>query len=492
MEDKTREFTHSGLMDFRGWLEELERAGLLVQIDDEIDPLTEAGAIMRLANERRSPAQLFNKPKGAMPGARLLGGPFAHKERIAMAFGLPPDVPAAQLTDVFAEALHGKRIKPVVVETGDCQEHVLLGDDIDLGLLPVPKLHPQDGNPYVGTLNIGVCRDRDSDWVNWGTYRGMLQDKRTTGLWLGPLNQGGQLLKKYRDNGEVMEVAMFVGGDPMHTIVASSSVPWGVSEVDVVGGVRGEPVRLVKCKTVDLHVPANAEFVLEGTVSPGDDLPEGPFGEYPGYVVSGQNERPAFRLSAMTFRSNPILPATCLGTPVDDSSVMWTMEVASSVKEALKTKGVPIIDVAAPEFAGGHAVIVSTKTPYAGIPQFIASVSWTDRNAAYFPYVIVVDEDIDPWNLGEVFHALCTKCNPVRDIHTYRGATNSPLSPFISGEPLRELGAGGGNVLLDCTWPVEWSEAQRPHRLAFHNTYSEGVKQKVLDNFSRWGLNKQA
>ena len=203
MEDKTREFTHSGLMDFRGWLEELERAGLLVQIDDEIDPLTEAGAIMRLANERRSPAQLFNKPKGAMPGARLLGGPFAHKERIAMAFGLPPDVPAAQLTDVFAEALHGKRIKPVVVETGDCQEHVLLGDDIDLGLLPVPKLHPQDGNPYVGTLNIGVCRDRDSDWVNWGTYRGMLQDKRTTGLWLPPPPPPGGPPKKYLGNGGV-------------------------------------------------------------------------------------------------------------------------------------------------------------------------------------------------------------------------------------------------------------------------------------------------
>ena len=487
MDTKATQFTQSGLMDFRAWLQELERTGQLVRIDDEIDPGEEAGAIMRLANERLSPAQLFTNVTGSMPGSSLLGGPFATKERIAVAFGLPPDAPHAEVTDTFARALHGKGIKPEVVAQGECQENVLLGDDVDLGLLPIAKLHPQDGGPYIGTLNIGVCKDRDSDWVNWGTYRGMVQGKAATGLWLGPLNQGGQILKKYRENGETLEYAMFFGGDPMHNIVSSSSVPWGVSEVDIVGGVRGEPVKLVKCKTVDLHVPANAEIVLEGTVAPGDDLPEGPFGEYPGYVVSGTNPRPVFRLSALTFRNNPILPATCLGVPVDDS-MMWVLEVASSVKEALRAKGAPIVDVAVPEFSGCHAVVVSTKTPYAGIPQFIASVSWTDRNASYFPYVIVVDDDVDPWNLGEVFHAICTKCNPVRDIHVYRGAINSPLTPYIAGDPLRELGAGGGNVLLDCTWPVEWTAEQRPHRLAFNNTYSDGVKQKVLANFAKWGL----
>ncbi|HEY8857157.1 MAG TPA: UbiD family decarboxylase [Rugosibacter sp.] len=480
---------HTGLMDFRTWLHELERTGHLVRIADEIDPLTEAGAIMRLANERKSPAQWFTNPKGCMPGATLLGGPFATKERIAMAFGLPADVPHGVLTDIFAEAIHGKRIKPIVVPHGVCQENVLLGDDVDLSILPVAKLHPQDGGPYIGTLNIGVCKDLDSDWVNWGTYRGMVHDKRSTGLWLGPLNQGGQILRKYHAQKKVMEYVMFFGGDPMHNIIASCGVPPRVSEVDVVGGIRGEAVRLVKCKTVDLHVPDNAEIVLEGTVSPGDEKAEGPFGEYPGYIVSGSNPRPVFRVSALTFRNNPILPTTCLGVPVDDS-MMWVLEVASSVKEALRAKGVPIIDVAVPEFSGCHAVVVSTKTPHAGIPQLIASVTWTDRNGSYFPYVIVVDDDVDPWNLGEVFHAMCTKCNPIRDIHIYPGYTNSPLTPYIAGNPLREFGAGGGNVLLDCTWPIEWTQEQRPHRLAFENTYPEAVKEKVLANFVRWGLQR--
>ena len=487
MDSKTEMNTPTGLMDFRAWVHELERTGNLVRIDDEIDSQTEAGAIMRYGNEQESPAQLFTNVKGAMPGSSLLGGPYATKERIAIAFGFPPDASYTELTDAFANALHTKRIKPEIVESGSCQENVLLGDEIDLFKLPIAKLHPQDGGPYVGTLNIGVCKDYDTDWVNWGTYRGMVQDKQSTGLWLGPLNQGGQILKKYHADGKTMEYAMFFGGDPMHNILASCGVPAGVSEVEVVGGVRGEAVKLVKCKTVDLHVPENAEIVLEGTCAPGDLKEEGPFGEYPGYVVSGTNPRPVFRLSAMTWRTNPILPATCLGVPVDDS-VMWILEVASSVKEALLNKGMPISDVAVPEFSGCHAVVVSTKTPHAGIPQFISSVSWTDRNASYFPYVIVVDEDVDPWNLNEVFHAMCTKCNPVKDIHIFPGAVNSPLTPYIAGDPLRELGAGGGNVLFDCTWPVDWTEEQRPHRLAFNNTYPDDIKAMVLENAIRWGL----
>lgn len=479
----------SGAMDFRQWLQDLQDAGQLVRIDDEIDPLTEAGAIMRLANERLSPAQWFTNPKGAKRGSTLLGGPFATKDRIAMAFGLPPETPYAMLTEAFAEALHGKRIKPRIVDQGICQEHVLTGNDVDLGLLPVAKLHPQDGGPYIGTLNIGVCKNFDSDWTNWGTYRGMVHDRRSTGLWLGPLNQGGQILKKYHAAGKAMEYAMFFGGDPMHNIMASCGVPPEVSEVDVVGGFRGEPVELVKCKTVDLYVPANAEIVLEGTVSPGDELPEGPFGEYPGYVVSGSNPRPVFRLSAMTFRSDPILPTTCLGTPVDDS-LMWVLEVASSVKQALRAKGVPMVEVSVPEFSGCHAVVVSTKTPFAGIPQLIASITWADRNATYFPYVIVVNDDVDPWNLGEVFHAMCTKCNPVNDIYIYPGHLNSPLTPYISAHPQREIGAGGGNVLFDCTWPISLKTDERPHRLAFSNTYPEDIKNKVLANFERWGLQR--
>ena len=480
--------TKKGAIDYRVWIQELQDQGLLVVIDDELDPQEEVGAVIRLANEQLSPAQLFTNIKGAIRGSKVLGGPYSRLDRVATAFGLPADVQPSHITDFYSRAFSGeRRVKPEIVQDGVCQENVQRGENIDLNQLPVIQPHPQDGGPYIWTLNTGVCRDFDRSWVNWGTYRAMVHDKKTTGLFLAPLNHGGQIFEKYCDNKTPMEYAMFFGGDPIHMIVSSSSVPWGVPEVEIIGGIRGEPVKLVKCVSVDLHVPANAEIVLEGTITPGDEMMEGPFGEYPGYVVSGSNLRPVLRLSALTFRNDPILPVACCGTPVDET-LMWGLQIASSVKEGLREKGAPFLDVAVPEFSGCHSVVVSTKTPYAGIPQYISRIVWTDRNGMYFPYVIVVDEDVDPWKLGEVFHAVCTKCNPATDIYTFSDVVNNPLTPYISNHPLRELGGGGGNVLFDCTWPVAWTTEQRPHRLAFKNTYSEAVKEKVLGNFSRWGL----
>ena len=486
METSTQRPTHSGIFDFRAYLAELERQGQLLRISDAVDPVNEAGAIMRWGNEHYTQAQWFTHVTGAMAGSSLVGGLYSTYERLAIAFGLPSDTPYHDLVDYYAEVIR-RRLRPRIVASGPCQENVMLGDDIDLFKLPIPTLHPQDGGPYIGTLNIGVCKDPDSDWVNWGTYRGMVHDRRSTGLLLLPLNQGGAILAKYHGRGQTMEYAQFYGGDPIYNIVSSSGVPPGVSEVEIAGGIRGEPVPLVKCKTVDLYVPANAEVVLEGTLTPGDYKPEGPFGEYPGYVVSGVVDRPVFRLSAVTYRNDPILPSTCLGVPVDES-LMWAIEVAASVKEALRAKGLPIVRVAVPEFSGCHAVVVSTRTPFAGVPQSIAAVTWTDRNAQMFPYVIVVNDDIDPANLGEVFHALCTKCNPVRDIHIYPGHINCPLTPYLERSPLKEKGFGGGNVLFDCTWPIEWQPADIPHRLAFETTYPDALKAKVLENVQKWGL----
>ena len=486
MEDTTRAPVHAGIMEFRDYIAELARNGQLLQINDPVNPADEVGAIMRWANENYTQAQLFTNLTQGMPGARLAGGLYSTWERVAMVFGLPPDIDYHHLVDYFAQVIR-RRLPPVIVDQGVCQQNVMLGDAVDLSQFPVPKLHPQDGGPYIGTLNIGVCKDPDSYWVNWGTSRGMVHDKTSTGLLLLPMNQGGAIMMKYHERKQTMEYAQFYGGDPIFNIVASAGVAHGVSEVEVAGGIRGEPIPLVKCKTVDLHVPANAEVVLEGTVSPGDTKPEGPFGEYPGYVVSGVIDRPVYRLSAITYRDDPILPTTCLGVPTDES-LIWLLEVAATVKETLKAKGIPIDKVATPEFSGGHCVVVSTKTPFSGVPQLIANVVWTDRNARVFPYCFVVNDDIDPANMGEVFHALCTKCNPVRDIHIVEGSTNSPLTPYLPRSPFKEAGAGGGHVLFDCTWPIDWAPEDIPHRLAFNATYPDDLRAKVLEDVKRWGF----
>ncbi|HUY19542.1 MAG TPA: UbiD family decarboxylase [Candidatus Binataceae bacterium] len=474
-------------MDLRSCLAAMIDHGLAVQIDDPIDWDVEVGAIMRYANEHGSPAQWFTNMKDAMKGATLLGGLFATYERIAVIMGMSRRTSYHELVDFCSERF-AQRIKPIIVDSGPCQQNVMMGDDIDLLKFPVPKFHPQDGGRYIGTLNVGVCQDPDTGWVNWGTYRSMLHDRRTAGLWLGALNHGGMIFKKYRERGKPMEYAQFYGSDPLCNIVASSGIPYGVPEAEVVGGIRGEPVKLVKCKTVDLYVPADAEIVMEGTIHPDELRDEGPFGEYPGYVISGVVKRPVFRLSAVTHRDDPILPGTCLGIPTDDE-IPFGLYLAATLKEQLRNKGIPVAQVAVPVDAGWHAVVVSMhKAPYAGIPQQIASTVWTDRVGLYFPYVIVVDDDIDPANVNQVFHALFTKCNPVRGINVYPGYMNSPLTPYLPKSPWKELGFGAGNCLLDCTWPIDWSSEDIPERVAFDTMYPQGMRAKVLANVKKWGL----
>ena len=352
---------------FRDFLATLRKEGLLIEIDDEVDWDLQAGAVMRYCNEHRSAAQLFTKVRDAMPGTSLAGGLYATYQRIAVAFRLAKDTPYHELVEFYGKGLE-KRIKPVVVDNGPCQENVLLGDDIDLYKFPIARTHSSDGGRYLFTVNAGVCQDPDTDWVNWGCYRGMVHSRNSVGVFLRSHNHGGRIMNKYHERGEAMDFVSFQGGDPLHYLTSASGIPFEVAEVDVVGGIRGQPVELVKCKTVDLYVPANAEFVVEGTIAPGDVQPEGPFGEYPGYTVADQEERPVLRVSAITHRTDPVLPCVNLGIPQDDETILG-LQVAGTIKQSLLEKGIPVQRVAVPAESGWHGVIVSTKKPHAGIPS---------------------------------------------------------------------------------------------------------------------------
>ena len=475
-----------GLFEFRDFLAEHERIGELVEIDDEVDQDLEVGAIMSLANKHHAPAQLFNNVRGVAAGARMINGIRGNVARLAVTFGLPPDTDYHVLVDYYG-AIAKQRLAPVVVDAGPCQEHVQTGDAVDITVLPAPRYRPQDKKRYLGTMNVGVTQDPDSAWTNWGTYRGMMHDAQAMGVLLYPFGHGGMVLKRHHDRGKTMQYAQFYGGDPLYHVLAGSGIDYGVSEVEVADGIRGEPVQLVKCKTVDLYVPANAELVLEGTIAPGDLLPEGPFGEFPGYVVTGEVKRNVLRVSAVTHRDNPIVPVTIFGAPISDSPQLG-IEMSARIKQRLRDKGLPVHKVAIPICCGHFAVVVSTDTPYAGIPHLIAQTVWTDRNGMNVPHVFVVNADVDPANLEEVFHAFSTKCNPVEGVHIFNGMYNCPLAPYLRRGPMKEKGHGGGNVLYDCTWPLGWLPEETPHRLAFDNTYPEELKEQVAAKARRWNL----
>jgi 4-hydroxy-3-polyprenylbenzoate decarboxylase len=472
--------------DLRGFLEKLKEFDDLVVIDDEIDSYEEAGAIMRRANEIGAKAQLFTNIKDYEKGFRLAGGILSTYRRMAVAMEMGAEAKFQEILDEYIER-RSHPIKPMVVESGPCKENKMIGENVDLLKFPVPHLHSHDGGRYIGTLNVGICKDPDSDWVNWGTYRAMIHDKRSTGLHISPITHGRIILNKYLDRGKKMDYVIVIGPTPVTYLASTAGIPYGVNEMDIVGGLRKEPVQLVKCETSDLYVPAESEIVIEGEIGPGVLKEEGPFGEYPGYSVSGPELKPVFKVKAVTYRNDPIMLSTCLGVPTDDGHILWGLAVTADIWLDLKEAGLPVTGVYIPHESGMLAIVVSTKTPNYGVPSTIASKVWSNRNGKYYPKVFVVDDDIDHTNLQEVFHAFSTKCNPANGVIIHRNTPTSAVTPYLPAET-RDAGIGGANVLFDCTWPFTWKDEEKPALRSFKSAYSEPLKEKVISNWSKWGF----
>jgi 4-hydroxy-3-polyprenylbenzoate decarboxylase len=471
--------------DLREFIARLERENDLVRIKEETDWNLEAGAIMRRCNELGAPAQLFERVKGC-PGFRLFGGTLSTFKRLALALDLAPDASYAEILDTYI-AGRERMVKPVVVSTGPCKENIQIGDAVDLEKLPAPMLHDGDGGRYIGTWNVGACRDLDSDWVNWGMYRLMLQDRQTTGITIFPMNHAGIIYRKYEDANRPMEYAAFIGNEPVTSLIACSGIPHGVNEVDVVGGVRNQPVELVRCETVNLMVPASSEIVLEGEVLPHERRDEGPFGEYPGYSVSGTFPKPFFKVKAVTHRNNAILTASCLGTPVDECDIAMNIAWCSDLKIDLVRSGLPITGVYIPPESAAHIIVVGTKTPYPGIAFRIASAIWANRNGQYIPRVMVLNEDVDISNLTEVVHAFATKCHPSKGTTLVEHPFNCPLTPYLPAEG-RRTGAGGSYAVYDCTWPLDWKPEDIPVKSSFKTIYPKEIQERVLRKWNQYGF----
>ncbi|HLA27540.1 MAG TPA: UbiD family decarboxylase [Syntrophales bacterium] len=470
--------------DLREFLDRLKKIDDLIEINEEVDWNLEAGAIMRRAHEKRQPAQLFNKIKGYKKGFRLLGGSLATFRRLAVGMDMDPESSYTDMLNEFDKRSNNP-IKPMVVSDGPCKENILKGKDVDLLKFPAPVLHGGDGGRFIGTWTVGICKDLDSDWVNWGTYRLMVHDKTSTGAFVIPQQHIGMMYGKYEEKNLPMPYAVAIGLDPMINFIASTGVPYGVNEVDIVGGIRNEPVRLVKCETSDLYVPATAEIVLEGEILPHVRKDEGPFGEYPGYRISGVASRPVFKVKCITYRNNPILTTACIGVPPDDH-VAFNLGLALCFRNALIREGIPVTGIFLPPQSSMHLCIVAVKTAHTNIATKVAMLIWGTKNGFVCPRVVVVDEDVDPTDLDQVLHAFSTKCHPIKGTTVIDHSNLSPLTGFLwPGD--REFGLGA-NVVYDCTWPTQWKKEEVPIRTSFNDTYPEDIKKRVVEKWEKYGF----
>lgn len=471
--------------DVREFIAKLEELGEAQRIEEEVDWNLEVGAMLRRATEEGLPAPFFQKIKGYPDGYRIFGGGWAGFRRIAISLGMDPNTHPRELMEEFL-LKREKPIKPVLVKEGPCKENVHIGDEVDLLEFPVPLIHDGDGGRYIGTWHATITKDLNTGWVNWGMYRHMLHDKTSCAVLSDPYKHLGQMFgKSYEPENKPMEVAIAIGMEPVSSFCAASPLPWGYSEVDLAGGLRGEPVELIKCETVDLAVPATSEIVIEGEIRPHERRLEGPFGEWTGYRSAGKQSRQVIHVKAVTHRNNPILTMSCMGMPVDDNCIMSITKGAGFL-EALRARGLPITGVYVPPEIGYYLVIVATKALYANIANDISHVVWgSSTDAVITPWLIVVEDDVDPFDLPKVFHALVSRCNPSRGIVKLEHTTGSHGLPFTSQQEKKIL--VGSRAYFDCTWPKDWDPADIPQMMSFTKAYPLEVQQKVLDKWHRYG-----
>ncbi len=470
--------------DFREFIGKLEKEGEAQPIEEELDWNLEIGAMIRRSNEAGLPAPFFQRVKDYPNGYRVFGTPLAKFRRIAIAMDMDPSTTQRELMEEYLRRKQ-QAIKPVLVNDGPCKENVHLGDDVDLLEFPVPMVHEGDGGRYMGTFHLTISKDLDSEWVNWGMYRLMLHNKNTLGIKAIPhAHLGLMYYLGYEPRNKPMEVAIAIGVEPISALCAASSIPYRVSEADIAGGMRGEPVELIKCETVDLAVPATAEIVIEGEIRPGERMDEGPFGEYTGFVIPQKTPMPAIHVKAVTHRNNPILTMSCVGIPVDDN-IIGSIAKGAECLEALRGRGLPVTGVCVFPATSYSLVVVAVKATYSNVAEEIAHVVWGTRAGRSMPYLIIVDDGVDPFNMAQVFHALATQCHPHRGIVRYEHSTLGGLPPWANQHE-QEYGLGA-RAYFDCTLPVDWEPSQVPRRVSFAESYPLEVQQKVLATWQKYG-----
>lgn len=460
--------------DLRGWIDSLRREGQLHEINTEVHWDCELGTIARKAfGNGEGPALLFNSITDykTTRGTRVFTGGLSNYARVAMMFGLPKNASITELVKAARKAYSG-RIPPRIVADGPVRENILKGDDINLYEFPVPKWHRDDGGRYINSMQGNVTMDPDSGRLNVGIYRGMIGQKNTIPVLMWRAQNWGSDFQKWVDRGQEMPVACVYGWEPSLPFCASSPIPPDVSEYDVMGALRGEPVDLVKCETVPLMVPANAEMVIEGYISndPSTFEMEGPLGEYTGYFGGDKGPKHKIRVTAIMHRNNPIYRGTIEGAlpkMLSENSIMSSVQRAALAWNILDRSGVPgITDVHCPAANNGTTLMIQLRQRYRGQAKQAAMAIW-GSSAAHLRYkhIWVVDEDIDIHDYSALDWAFAYRVNAAEDdIIFVPGTFGSALDPSTRLKYRDTLTYGTGKwsrVLIDATVNMDFEPQEQ-------------------------------
>jgi 4-hydroxy-3-polyprenylbenzoate decarboxylase len=474
--------------DLRSWLDLLRRESELVEIQAEVDPYLEITEITDRTVKAGGPALLFHNVKGSE--RPLVINQFGTERRMCLALGEPSlDAVAQKLQDVLemqppqglVEKVRGlgklKRLAdsmPKTVGRGPCQELVL---EPDLDLLPIQHCWPGDPAPFI-TLPAVITKDPRTGVRNVGMYRMQKIDARSTFMhW--QIHKDGRADWLATDG--KIEVAVALGCDPVTTYSASAPLPKHIDELMLAGFLRGEAVELVRCKTVDLEVPAQAEIVLEGVIDKDELGVEGPFGDHTGYY-SPPESFPVFRLTAMTMRRGAIYPSIVVGVPPAEDA--WLGKATERIfLPAIRMTVPEIVDYDLPVAGAFHnCVIVSIRKAFPGHAKKVMHAIWGLGMLSLSKSVVVVDEFVDVHDYEQVFFHVCANTDPRRDV-------------LLSEGPLDQLDHAasaycyGGKLGIDAThkW-VEEGAREWPERMEM----TAAVRDLVDRRWEEYGIGGEA
>ena len=471
-------------MDLREFIEVLDREGELARVPAEVDPYLEMAEIADRASKAHGPALLFERPKGS--DIPVVMNQFGSFRRLELALGAPLDEIAGRIGSLV-ELQVPRGLVGKVKALGQLRELASFApktgarprfgeavvDPPDLTRLPVLTTWPGDGGPFI-TLPVVVTKDREGR-RNAGMYRLQVYDARTTGMHWHVHHDGAA---NFRQSDGRLEVAVALGTDPAVTYAATAPLPPGIDEFMFAGFLRGRPVELSACATVDLEVPADAEIVLEGYVERDERRREGPFGDHTGYY-SLADDYPVFHVTAMSHRREPVYAATIVGRPPMEDAYLGKATERLFLP-LLKLTLPEIVDLELPiEGVFHNCAVISIRKAYPGHARKVMNAVWGTGQMMFTKFVVIVDEHVDVHDPSEVTWRVFNNVDPRRDCVIGEG----PLDVLDHASPTPRY---GGKMGIDATrtWPEEGQPREWPAEIAM----DPGVVARVSERWAEFGL----
>lgn len=476
----------------REFIDALESAGELVRISAEVDPDLEISEIAARVMREYGPALLFENVRGSR--IPVLINAYGSARRMAMALGVseldevsdritalieikPPTSFRAALK-MLPQVAQVRNFPPRTIKSAPSQNTVLRGDDVDLSLLPVIKCWPEDGGRYI-TLPQVITKNPETGAQNLGMYRIQVIDRATVILHSQAHHDTARHLRMYRERGITkVPCAVAIGGASVACYAATAPMPPELDELILAGFLREEPVEMVTCVDVDLKVPAQADIVLEGYIDLDDIRTEGPFGDHTGFYTL-RDEYPAFHITAMTMRKDPVYCTTIVGQPPKEDYFLG--KATERIFLAILKKTIPeIVDMNLPIFGVFHNFcFVSIRKEYPHHARKVMYALWGLGQMSTTKYIVVVDSDVDVQNTDSVMFYVGSNVDPERDVQIVRG-------PIDVLDHATNMTGFGGKLGIDATrkWKSEGFPREWPKELEM----DADVIKLVTKRWSEYGL----